>query len=54
MTPHGFINDNDKELKDYKTENADAWKRILGGGDFQIVEEDHEYNDISTYTEEPE
>ncbi len=54
MTPHGFINDNDKELKDYKTENAGAWKRILGGGDFQIVEEDHEYNDISTYTEEPE
>ena len=54
MTPHGFINDNDKELKDYKTENADAWKRILGGGDFQIVEEDHEYNDTSFYTEEPE
>ena len=54
MTPHGFINDNDKELKDYKSENADAWKRILGGGDFQIVEEDHEYNDTSSYTEEPE
>tara|TARA_R110001592_G_scaffold53499_2_gene164008 strand:+ start:286 stop:1362 length:1077 start_codon:yes stop_codon:yes gene_type:complete len=54
MTPHGFINDTDKELKDYKTDNAAAWKNILGGGDFQIVEEDHEYNDISSYTEEPE
>ena len=54
MTPHGFINDTDKELKDYKTDNASAWKNILGGGDFQIVEEDHEYNDISSYTEEPE
>ena len=54
MTPHGFINDTDKELKDYKTEHAEDWKRILGGGDFQIVEEDHEYNDVSSYTEEPE
>jgi hypothetical protein len=54
MTPHGFINDTDKELKDYKTQNTDAWKKILGGGNFQIVEEDHEYNDISSYTEEPE
>ena len=54
MTPHGFINDNDKELKDYKTDNAAAWKSILGGTDFQIVEEDHEYNDITSYTEEPE
>ena len=54
MTPHGFINDTDKELKDYKTQNTDAWRKILGGGNFQIVEEDHEYNDISSYTEEPE
>ena len=54
MTPHGFINDNDKELKEYKNANAKAWKGILGGGDFQIVEEEHAYNDITTYTEEPE
>ena len=54
MTPHGFINDTDKELKEYKTDNAAAWKSILGGTDFQIVEEDHEYNDITSYTEEPE
>jgi len=54
MTPHGFINDNDKELKEYKNANASAWKSILGGSDFQIVEEDHEVNDISSYTEEPE
>ena len=54
MTPHGFINDNDKELKEYKNQNASAWKSILGGTDFQIVEEDQEYNDITSYTEEPE
>ena len=54
MTPHGFINDNDKELKEYKNQNASDWKSILGGTDFQIVEEDQEYNDITSYTEEPE
>ena len=54
MTPHGFINDNDKELKSYKDDNSKAWKDILGGTDFQIVEEEQAYNDITTYTEEPE
>ena len=34
--------------------NASIRTRILGGGDFQIVEEDHEYNDITSYTEEPQ
>ena len=54
MTPHGFINDNDKELKEYKNENAQAWKDILGGADFMIVEVEQAYNDITTYTEEPQ
>ena len=54
MTPHGFINDNDKELKEYKNANSQAWKDILGGTDFQIVEEEQAYNDITTYVEEPE
>jgi RecA/RadA recombinase len=54
MTPHGFINDSDKELKEYKNENAQAWKDILGGADFTIVEEEQAYNDITTYTEEPQ
>ena len=54
MTPHGFINDNDKELKEYKNENSQAWKDILGGTDFTIVEEEQAYNDITTYTEEPQ
>ena len=54
MTPHGFINDNDKELKEYKNENAQAWKDILGGADFQIIEEEQAYNDVTSYVEEPE
>ena len=43
MTPHGFILDNDKALKAYKDDQADAWKAILGGGDFIIAEEDQAY-----------
>ena len=54
MTPHGFILDNDKSLKSYKEANAQAWKDILGGVDFKIVEEDQNYEDITSHTEEPE
>ena len=45
---------NPKILKSYKDDNSKAWKDILGGTDFQIVEEEQAYNDITTYTEEPE
>ncbi len=54
MTPHGFILDNDKALKNYKTEQADAWKAILGGEDFRVVEEDQAYTDITSFGEEPQ
>jgi len=54
MTPHGFILDNDKSLKAYKEEMKDEWKRILGGGDFVIAEEDQAYTDITTHTDEPQ
>jgi len=39
MTPHGFIMDEDGALKKYKAANQSNWERILGGGDFEIVEE---------------
>ena len=42
MTPHGFIMDVDKDLKAYKAANQSNWERILGGGDFDIIEEDPE------------
>ena len=42
MTPHGFIMDVDKDLKAYKAANQANWERILGGGDFDIIEEDPE------------
>ena len=54
MTPHGFINDDDKDIKKYKDAHAEAWRAILGGIDFDIVEEDQEVQDISHFTREPE
>jgi hypothetical protein len=54
MTPHGFINDSDKEIKDYKDSHAETWRAILGGVDFDIIEEDQEVQDISSFEKEPE
>jgi hypothetical protein len=54
MTPHGFINDNDRELKAYKEDRKEEWKQILGGGDFRVVEEDQAYSDITTFGDEPQ
>ncbi len=54
MTPHGFINDNDRELKEYKEARKDDWAAILGGGDFRVVEEDQAYSDIDSFGKEPE
>ena len=54
MTPHGFINDNDRELKEYKDARKEDWAAILGGGDFRVVEEDQSYTDITSHVNEPE
>ena len=53
MTPHGFILDTDKALKDYKTDQKESWKAILGGEDFRVVEEELAYDDMSIHTQEP-
>ena len=54
MTPHGFINDDDKEIKQYKSDHAQAWAQILGGTDFDIISEDQEVHEISHFEKEPE
>jgi len=54
MTPHGFIQDNDKDLKKYKDENTKEWSKILGGGDFDVVEEVYEDVTPNYYEQEPE
>jgi hypothetical protein len=40
MTPHGFINDTEKELKSYKDAHAKEWMKILGSLDFDVFEEE--------------
>jgi hypothetical protein len=54
MTPHGFINDSEKEIKTYKDAHAKEWSKILGGMDFDIVEENDTFVDATEYTYEPE
>jgi hypothetical protein len=54
MTPHGFILDNEKDLKKYKDDHKEEWAAILGGGDFVIAEEDQNYTDITSHTDEPQ
>ena len=54
MTPHGFINDDEKALKQYKSDHTADWKKILGGEDFNIIEEDSPEMDIESFAEEPQ
>jgi hypothetical protein len=54
MTPHGFIMDDDKAIKEYKNMYAEEWARILGGGDFSIIEENEEASVVSQFEQEPE
>ena len=53
MTPHGFINDDPNELKKYKNDHATEWAIVLGGIDFDVIEESEEVNETSQYEQEP-
>jgi hypothetical protein len=54
MTPHGFINDTDKELKAYKDAHASEWMKVLGGMDFDIFEEQDNFEPENIFTQEPD
>jgi len=54
MTPHGFINDTDKELKAYKDAHASEWMKVLGGMDFDIFEEQDSFESENIFTQEPD
>ena len=54
MTPHGFITDTDKDLKKYKESQAEEWRKILGGTDFNIIEENSDTSQITPFISEPE
>ena len=51
MTSHGFIEDVPKAIDLYKNEHADEWSKILGGGQFTIVEDQEDVTPI-LYAEE--
>ena len=52
MTPHGFIEDTEKDLKKYKDDHTAEWSKILGGGDFDIIEEVYEEPSPEMFTEQ--
>ena len=54
MTPHGFILDDDKDLKSYKESQKEEWKKVLGGGDFNIIEENSDTSQVESFVAEPE
>jgi len=53
MTPHGFINDDPNELKNYKDQYAADWSKVLGGMDFKVIEENEEVQP-EAHVQEPE
>ena len=54
MTPHGFINDTDKELKAYKDAHAKEWMKVLGSMDFDVYEEEEGFEGNDIFENEPE
>jgi len=54
MTPHGFIEDSEKALKHYKDTHVEEWKAILGGENFNIIEEEISEVNVEMFTNEPE
>jgi len=54
ITPHGFINDDDKEIKAYKDAHAAEWSAILGGLDFDIFEEEDTFEATNIFSQEPD
>jgi len=41
-TPHGFIKDTPNAINNYKKEHGDKWLDILGGTDFDVVDDNKE------------
>lgn len=45
VTVHGFIEDDDKAVKEYKKEHSKEWLTVLGSTDFEIIEDNSEWNE---------
>ena len=46
MTNHGFIEDTDKDKNAYKKDHSEEWSKILGGGQFEIVEDQEDVTPV--------
>jgi hypothetical protein len=44
-TVHGFIPDDEKAIKEYKKEHAKEWLSILGDGEFEITEDNSDWEE---------
>jgi hypothetical protein len=44
-TIHGFINDDKKEIDDYKKLHSHEWKDILGDGNFEVIEDNSDWEE---------
>jgi hypothetical protein len=53
-TPHGFILDTPNAVNNYKKERANEWAKILGGQEFNIIEEMYEDAEETSYEQEPQ
>ncbi len=47
MTQHGFIEDDKKAIDTYKNNHKDHWLSLLGSTDFELVEEEDEFEDTA-------
>lgn len=50
VTVHGFIDDDDKAIKEYKKLHSKDWLAVLGSGDFEIVEDASEWEESNKYS----
>lgn len=47
MTQHGFIDDDKRAIDAYKNTHKDHWLGLLGSTDFELVEEEDQFEDIT-------
>lgn len=45
VTPHGFIDDTDSSITKYKKEHTSEWVKILGDGEYEIIEDKSEWEE---------
>lgn len=54
VTPHGFINDNPKEIEEYKKKYSSTWLQLFNSTDFALVEEEEMKEDLRDIPDESE